>query len=144
MDLSPPATWPPSQALRPSSIPNSGSNLLPKVSDRLFQSLRQRYSGRPFQVFARFGDVGLALFRVVLRQRLEDNSAARAGGSDDFLGELQHGQLRRIADVHRQVVIAHHQTMDALDEVGHITKASGLRALAKNRDRLVLQSLADE
>ena len=63
---------------------------------------------------------------------------------DDGLGELQHRHLGRVADVHRQVVIAHHQPVDAFDQIGDVAKAARLRALAENRDGLVRERLADE
>ena len=48
------------------------------------------------------------------------------------LRKFQHGHFRRIADVHRQIVVAHHQPVDALDQVRHIAEAAGLVALAKD------------
>jgi hypothetical protein len=49
----------------------------------------------------------------------------------------------RVADVHRQMVIAHHEAVDAFDEVGDVAEAAGLGAVAEDGDRF-LEGLADE
>jgi len=87
--------------------------------------------GSHFRIFFRLRDVGLALFRVVLRQWFVNDFAFRFCGADDFLGELQHRQFSRIANVHGQIVIAHHQTINAFDQIGDVTKAARLRAFAE-------------
>src|ERR671933_215039 len=45
----------------------------------------------------RAGDVGLALLRIVDRQRLVDDLALRAGDAQDLLGELVERELARVA-----------------------------------------------
>ena len=42
------------------------------------------------------------------------------------------------------MMIAHHQTIDAFDEVGHVTERARLRACAEDGDRLVRKCLTDE
>ena len=98
----------------------------------------------PIPGFFGLGDVGLALFGIVLGQRLVNNFAARPGSLDDGLGELQHRHLGRVADVHRQLIIAHHQAVDAFDQIRDITKTARLGAFAEHRDGPIRQRLAHE
>src|SRR5579885_60903 len=138
-EVGPPAAW----RRRPAGTPGR-SNLGSKIRNRLLQSLRQRHLRFPVQNFSRLGNVGAALFGIVLRQRFENDSAPGTGGANDFPGELQHRQFRRVADVHGQIVIAHHQPVDAFDQVGNVTEAAGLSALAEDGDGLVFERLTDE
>src|ERR1035438_7377078 len=120
------------------------SDLRAEIRNRVGQSVGELHFGFPFQKLLRLGDVGLALLRIVLRQRLEDDFAFGLCRADDFPGELAHGQFRRIADVHRQIVIAHHQPVDAFNQIRDVAKAARLVPLAKNGDGFVLERLADE
>ena len=119
-------------------------NFSSKIRNRVRESIRQLHFRFPFQKFFSLGDVGFALLRIVLRQRLENNFALRFGRADDFFRELDHRHFRRIANVHGQVVVAHHQPIDAFNQIGAVTKTARLRAFAEHRDRFVFQRLADE
>ena len=59
-------------------------------------------------------------------------------------GELQHGHLARVADVHRRRLVAPEEAEDALDQVGDVAEAARLRAVAVDRERLAAQRLRDE
>src|ERR1017187_8907239 len=108
------------------------SNFRAEIRNRVGESVGQLHFRLPLQDFPGLGDVGLALFRIVLRQRLEHNFALRLGGLDDFFGELHHRHFARIADVHGQIVVAHHQTINAFDQIRSEEHTSRLRALAKH------------
>ena len=60
-----------------------------------------RSAPSPSSALGRAADVGLALLRVVVRQGLEDQLGARAGELDHHLGQLQHRELVRVAEVDR-------------------------------------------
>ena len=63
---------------------------------------------------------------------------------DHLLGELEQRELVRVADVHRQVLAALREQDQPADEVVDVAEAPRLRAVAEDRDRLLLQRLADE
>ena len=69
---------------------------------------------------------------------------AAAGDADDHLGQLQDRELGRVAEVHRLVVVAVDQAQEALDQVGHEAERARLAPVAEDRERLVLERLADE
>src|SRR5206468_4400648 len=60
----------------------SASELGAEVRDGRFQAFRQGHLRFPSQPLSRPRDVRPALFGIVLRQRPENDSAARAGGPD--------------------------------------------------------------
>jgi len=70
----------------------------------------------------------------------------RAGDGFHLLGQLNHGELAGVAEVDRagEVVRHVHQTHKAFDQVVHIAKRAGLRAVAVEGDGLALQRLDDE
>lgn len=80
----------------------------------------------------------------VLRQRLVYNAAARGSGLDDLLGELPDRQFLRVADIDGIISIAHHQPINAFNQVRAITKTAGLLAFSKDGYRLILERLADK
>ena len=49
------------------------------------------------------------------------------------LGEFEHGHFRRVADVHRPGAGAHHQPVNAFDQIRHVTEAAGLAAARRTR-----------
>src|ERR671934_2099074 len=61
----------------------------------------------PAEYLAGARDVGLTHLRVVDRECFEHDFTLRRGDSDHGLGELEQGQLGRIAEVDRQVLTAH-------------------------------------
>src|SRR5690606_13262101 len=71
-----------------------------------------------------------------------------SGAAGELLGEvreLEHRELGGVAEVER--TIEARQTRDAdeaFDEVVHVTEGAGLRAVAENGERLVLEALHDE
>src|SRR6185312_12542822 len=118
------------------------SDFGPEIINRLHQPLGQIHFRLPLQNLLRLRDVRPALFGIVLRQRLENNFALRTRHPNNLLRELQHRHLRGVPDIHRQIIIAHHQPINPLNQIRHITKAARLPALAEHRHRLVLQRLA--
>ncbi len=74
------------------------------------------------------------------------NSMRRVGAGDlaDQLGELQHGQLVRVADVHRPAQVREQQPDRPVDQVVDVADRAGLAAVAGHGDRLAGQRLAHE
>src|SRR5205823_11861918 len=105
-------------------LSGSTQNFLAEISDRLFQPFSQRHLGQPSPQLLRARNVGPPLFGIVLRQWLEYDFAPRASDTNDFARELQHVQFMRIAEVHRQGSVAHHQPVNALDQVRTVTKTA--------------------
>ena len=103
---------------------------------RAAQPLVEIDLGLPAEQLARAGDVGLPHLRVVDRQRLEDDLARRARDLDHRLGQLEHRELVRVADVHRQVLAALGQQDQAADEIVDVAEAPRLRPVAEDRQRL--------
>src|SRR5690242_8306886 len=74
--------------------------------DKPPEPVLERYFGLPPEHLARARDVGLPHLRIVHRQCLEDDLARRARDLQDDLRELDQRELSRIAEVHRQVLLA--------------------------------------
>lgn len=72
-----------------------------EVRDGPSQSFGEVHAGLPVEQLLSHADLGPPLHRVVARQRREDELRRRAGEIDDESGEIAHGELLRIADVHR-------------------------------------------
>ena len=106
----------------------------------------QRDRGLPAEQRPGPGDVGLALGRIVLRQRPAHELRGRAGHRQHLLGQLQDGELARVAEVDRpgHVVGRGHHPQKPRDQVVGIAEAAGLAAVAVDGDRLALQRLDDE
>src|SRR6202022_2477133 len=49
-----------------------------------------------------------------------------------------------IADIHRSMLLAHCQAKDSLNQIRNVAEASCLASVAENRERLIIQSLADK
>src|SRR5216684_7851819 len=77
----------------------SPSQRLPKISDRALESLREVGRRLPSELGSGQRQVGLALPRIVGRQRLEDDPALRARQPHHLFGKLQDRELPRVADV---------------------------------------------
>src|ERR671937_592587 len=82
----------------------------------------------PAEHLPRTGDVGLAHLRIVDRERLVDDLAPRAGHPKHRLGELVERELTRVADVHRQVLLALGEQHEPADQVIDVAEAPRLRA----------------
>src|SRR2546425_11568005 len=93
---------------------------------------------------ARAPDVGLADLGVVDRKRAEHDLAARAGESDNALGELEQRHLVRVADIDRVVHRRLHEPPETVDEVADVLERPGLRAVAEDGDGHAGQRLAHE
>src|SRR3954452_8157422 len=112
--------------------------------DRPAQSFAQVDLRLPAQRFSREPDVGLADLRVVGGQRLENDLRARPRDLDDRLGQLEQGELVRVADVDGLVQPRLGEADHAPDQVVDVAEGPRLLALAEHRDRAVLQRLAQE
>ena len=75
-----------------------------------------------------------------------DEFRFRASEGFDGLGQLNHSELAGVAEVDRAgEVFGHvHQAYKAFDQVVHIAKRAGLRAVAVEGDGLALQRLDDK
>ena len=90
--------------------------------------------GLPAEELAGPGDVGAAALGVVLGQGAVVDGAPGAGDHrDDLLGELQHGDLRGVADVDRHRFVGEEQAIDAVDQVGRRSRSCGSAALRRRR-----------
>src|SRR6266540_3884154 len=98
----------------------------------------------PAQELPGFGDVGLANLWIVDWKCFEHDFALRRGKSDNCLREFQDRKLLRVAEVHRQMLAAVGKQLEPANEVVHVTEAARLRAVAEDRDRLVLERLTRE
>jgi hypothetical protein len=69
-------------------------------------------------------DVGAALFRVIRGQRQVHHLHLGAGELQHALGQFQHGELMRVAEVDRPGVtrVGLHQPEKAVDQVVHIAE----------------------
>ncbi|MPM00811.1 hypothetical protein SDC9_47043 [bioreactor metagenome] len=95
------------------------------------------------------GDVGATLQRVVLRQRHMHERAARAGQLKHHPRQLEHGELARIAEVHRGEdrmlpLRRLHQHLQRVDHIRDIAERPRLQAVAIDRQRLATDRLHDE
>src|SRR5581483_11294946 len=95
----------------------------------------------PAEQLFRPGDVRAALLRVVDRQRLEDDLAARPRQALDRLRQLEQRALLGVADVDGQVLVALREQHDAADQVVDVAEAARLRAVAVDRERLARERL---
>src|SRR5689334_12712981 len=99
---------------RSASSQRPRSNSRAEIVDGGFEAVGQTDLRFPPQPVARPGDIRTALFGIVLGKGFETDAALRAGGADDFAGKLEHRAFLRISNVHRFLVLAHHQTVNAL------------------------------
>src|SRR5262245_62352314 len=101
--------------------------------------------GRPAEDLAGARDVGPAYLRVVGRERLEDDLTCRARDADHRLRELEHRHfVVRVAEVHRQVLSARREQVEAADQVVDVAERTCLRAVAVDPARLVGWLLLEE
>ena len=89
-------------------------------------------------------DVRLAHPRVVDREGLKDDLARGPRHAQDCLGQLEQRHLVRIAEVHRQMLAARGEHLEAADRVLDIAEAAGLGAVAEDGERLALEGLPQE
>ncbi len=70
----------------------------------------------------------------------------RAGEVDDGSSKIKHGKFLRIAEIYRagHLVIASHQTAEAIYQIIDIAERSGLLAIAVDRDIATEQRLNNE
>src|SRR5262249_42846186 len=127
--------------LRPSRMRScrrrvSPSHLPLEVLDRSPEPLRSADLRLPTQQLPGPRDVRLALLWVVGRQRLVHERALAPGQLQDLVGELTDRDLRRVPDVHGQVVVGVEQLVDAVHQVGDVAEAPRLLAVAVDGEGL--------
>ena len=86
----------------------------------------------------------MAHLRVVHWQWLVIDRGLGSRDANDFVRELFYRHLPWITQINRLVEIAHRESENSVDEIRHITERAGLRAVAKNAQRLTAQSLPDK
>src|SRR5882724_3305924 len=115
--------------------------------------LRGQQSAQPFfewnfrlpaEYLAGACDVGLTHLRVVDRECFEHDFTLGRGGTDNGLCELEQSELGWIPEVDGEMLSAHRQRVEPLDEVVHVTEAPRLRTVAEHGQRLVLDCLTDK
>ena len=109
---------------------------------RALQPLGQRHLRLPAEQLAGLGDVGLPRLRVVLRQRLEDDRARAADRGPDLSANSRMVISCGLPMLTGSWKSRHQQAVDALDQVGDVAEAAGLRAVAEDGQRLAAQRLA--
>ena len=77
------------------------------------------------------------------RSRELDRNLGADGGPDAF-GELQHGHLLGVAEVHGSGEVGDEQPPESLHEIVDVAQRARLAPVAVNRDRLAPQRLRDE
>src|SRR6185437_11519897 len=116
----------------------------PEILVGLFQSIPAFHFGFPIEDLFGAGDIEPALFGVVNGKGFVNDLLFCAGEGDDLFGELFQRDLGRVADVHRQVVVAEQEAVDAFHEIVDITEGAGLAAIAEDGEVFAAQGLADE
>src|SRR5439155_17478024 len=101
-----------------------------EVGDRPHEAGLERRARLPSEDPPSAGQVGSALFGIVLGQRFVDELAGAAAEIPNPGGQLQHADLIRGAQVDWIGEIDIEQPDHALDQVIDITEAAGLRAVA--------------
>src|SRR5881296_3782734 len=81
------------------------------------QAVLERHFGLPRQNLARSGDVGLADLGIVDGERFENDLARRAAHAEDDPRELEQRVLAGVAEVHRQMLLARREEIQAANEV---------------------------
>ena len=133
-----------------SIISNTFSNIIfftlqtLKILNSPFQPFLKRHGWNPAVEFL-LGkrDVRFTLFRIVGRQRTENDLRVGIGKADDLFGQLYHRKLIRITEVDwpRETILGRHHTGHAFHQIVHILETTGLMATAINRNIFVLKSL---
>ncbi len=73
-----------------------------------------------------------------------DDEAPAPGDVQNEPREIDDADLLGIAEVHRLVDLRAHEPDDPVDEVGHITEAPSLHAVAMNPERFAAKGLGEE
>lgn len=89
-------------------------------------------------------DIRLTNLRVIDRQGFVFDRAAGFDNPSDFFGKLEDRHFRGVPNIHRLVIVTHHEAIDAVDEIGDITKTPCLTAITKNGEGFSGKSLADD
>ena len=112
----------------------AGRQQLVKVRNGVDQAFAQLHGGFPAEFFAGQGDVGLALLRIIRRQRTMDDLRSRVGEFQHLLGQFQHGELAGVAEVHgaRKRRVRFHQAQETIDQIEKMGGDGGLIALDKD------------
>src|SRR5256714_3316778 len=100
--------------------------------------------GAPAEHLGRKRDVGPAPNGIVHGKRLEDDLGARARDLEHGVGELEDGELVRVADVHRTGPIGVEEGEDAAHLVVDVAVRPRLRPVAVDGERLALEGLDQE
>src|SRR5260370_5405235 len=79
-----------------------------EVRQRQLQPFVQSHLGLPLENALSLGNVRATPLRIVLRQRLENNRRRIVKLFADALGKLQNGDLLRVPDVYREMLVLYH------------------------------------
>src|SRR6266516_1931010 len=100
--------------------------------------------GAPAEHVGRKRDVGPAPRRIVDGQRLEHDLGARSRDLAHGVGEIEHGELVRVPDVHRTGPVRLEEGEDAAYLVVDVAVRPCMRSVAVDRERLVVHGLDQE
>src|SRR6266513_1355703 len=126
-------------SLMPSSLPLSPAPLVGAG-----ETFAEVDLGAPAEHVGRKRDIGPAARRIVDGQRLEHDLGARSGDLEHGMSELEHGELVRVADVHRTGPVGVVEGEDAAYLVVVVAVRPCLRPGAVDRERLVVHGLDQE
>src|SRR2546421_1184650 len=100
--------------------------------------------GAPAEHLGRKRDVGPAPHGIVDGKRLEDDLGARAGDLEHGVSELEHGELVRVADIHRTGPIGVEEGEDAAHLVVDVAVRPRLRPVAVDCEGRAFEGLDQE
>src|SRR5438067_6861280 len=94
----------------------------------------------PVEQLASTSDVRLPNLWIVDGQRLVHDLALRSGDANHRLGKLVERELRRVAEIHRQVLAGLGQQHQSADQIVDVAEATGLTAVSEHSEGLALES----
>lgn len=115
---------------------------LGKLSNGELKTSLERHGRLPLQELLCTCDIWATLLRVIRRQGLEVELGFRIDDVLNFGGELEHGVLAGVTQVHRpNGFIVVHQTIETFNHVGNVAERAGLLTVTVDGQGLATQGL---
>lgn len=117
-----------------------------EIGDGAFEAGFKRDGRRPVEMLARGRNVGLALQGIIGRQGTKHQLRARARHLDNFLSELENGELARVPKIQRAdaAAVGIHEPDKAFNHVVYVAEGARLTTFAVDGDGFPFKSLDDE
>ena len=115
-----------------------------EIVDRFANSFVKTDLRLPTEQRACASDIWPTHLWIVDRQIFVNNPTCRTGDFENLLGKLIDRHFHRVPYINRAVVFAHRKAEDPLDEVRNITETPGLTPVTEDRERFIVQCLADQ